>query len=54
MLDKISSYENPFFLVVESSQIDWAGHANDFNWIKAEFREFDEAIQSAINFSNTK
>jgi len=52
MLDKISSYENPFFLVVESSQIDWAGHANDFNWIKAEFQEFDEAIQSAINFSN--
>ena len=52
MLNKISSYDNPFFLVVESSQIDWAGHANDFNWIKAEFQEFDEAIEYAINFSN--
>ena len=40
-----------FFLMVEGSQIDWGGHANNSNYIITEFIEFDEAINAALNFA---
>lgn len=40
-----------FFLLVEGSQIDWAGHANDRVWLEAEMRDFDWAIQRALHFA---
>ncbi len=52
VLSKLSSNQEPFFLVVEGSQIDWGGHKNDINYVISEFKDFDEAIKSAINFSS--
>ncbi|MBN8684541.1 MAG: alkaline phosphatase [Chitinophagales bacterium] len=48
-LDKRS--EKGFFLMVEGSQIDWAGHANDRNWLRAEMLDFDKTVQAALDFA---
>ena len=40
-----------FFLMVEGSQIDWAGHANDSAYLLAEMRDFDRAVGEALKFA---
>ena len=50
-LDKLDNRKEPFFLMVEGSQIDWGGHANDIEYITSEFIEFNEAIEVALNFA---
>ncbi|MCG8326384.1 MAG: alkaline phosphatase [Chitinophagales bacterium] len=40
-----------FFLVVEGSQIDWGGHANDKELIIDEVIDFDNAVREAIRFA---
>ena len=37
--------------MVEGSQIDWAGHANEKDWLKAEMRDFDKTVQTALEFA---
>jgi alkaline phosphatase len=43
--------EKGFFLMVEGSQIDWACHANDANWLRAEMLDFDRTIRQALEFA---
>jgi alkaline phosphatase len=45
--------QNPkgFFLMVEGSQIDWGGHANDTEYIVTETIDFDEAVGIALEFA---
>jgi len=50
-IDILSRNENSFFLVVEGSQIDWAGHDNNLNGIVREMRAFDEAVNIGLNFA---
>ena len=40
-----------FFLMVEGSQIDWAGHANRGKWVIEETLDFNEAIKKALHFA---
>ena len=40
-----------FFLMSEGSQIDWAGHDNNVEYMLAEFTDFDETVNVAINFA---
>ncbi len=40
-----------FFLMVEGSQIDWAGHDNDSDGILTEMIDFDEAIGVGMDFA---
>ena len=40
-----------FFFMVEGSQIDWGGHANNSDFIVREMIEFDKAIGVAITFA---
>lgn len=40
-----------FFLMVEGSQIDWGGHANDINYLGTEMVDFDRAIGAALDFA---
>lgn len=40
-----------FFLMVEGSQIDWGGHANDSDYIVSEMLDFDQAIGIALDFA---
>lgn len=50
MLKKLNQNNDPFFLMIEGSQIDWGGHANDLGYIISEFRDFDEAIGQMVEF----
>jgi alkaline phosphatase len=40
-----------FFLMVEGSQIDWGGHANNINYITNEAISFDRAVGKALEFA---
>jgi alkaline phosphatase len=40
-----------FFLMVEGSQIDWGGHANDAEYLISELIDFDDAIGKALDFA---
>jgi len=51
-LEKLDQREKPFFLMVEGSQIDWGGHANEIDYITSEFKDFDGAISVAVNYVN--
>lgn len=50
-LDLFSNQEEGFFLMVEGSQIDWCGHANDIACAMNEMKDFEMAIASAIDFA---
>ena len=52
-LKKMESMGAPFFMLVEGSQIDWGGHANDTEYIVSEFKEFNLAISKALDFAKT-
>jgi len=41
----------PFFMMVEGSQIDWGGHANNGEYLASEARDFDAAIGEALAFA---
>jgi len=43
--------KNGFFLMVEGSQIDWGGHANDGEYTVAELLDFDKVIGKALDFA---
>ncbi len=40
-----------FFLMVEGSQIDWGGHANDSDYIITEMIDFDKAIGHVLDYA---
>jgi alkaline phosphatase len=42
-----------FFLMVEGSQIDWGGHANDRNWVAAEMKDFNKVVGEALKFAQS-
>ena len=50
-LDYLSKGENGFFLMVEGSQIDWGGHANEAEYIIKEVIDFDKIIGEALDFA---
>ncbi|HSL89252.1 MAG TPA: alkaline phosphatase [Ignavibacteriaceae bacterium] len=47
----LNSNENGFVLMVEGSQIDWAGHENNQDYLLSEMRDFNTAITEAFNFA---
>jgi len=50
-LEYLSQDEDGFFLMVEGSQIDWGGHANDAEYIIEEVKDFDKALGVALDFA---
>ncbi|EXG83306.1 alkaline phosphatase [Saccharibacillus sacchari] len=50
-LDRLSDNDKGFFLMVEGSQIDWAGHDNDIVGAMSEMEDFAGAFQAAIDFA---
>ncbi|MBY6037468.1 alkaline phosphatase [Fictibacillus nanhaiensis] len=50
-LDRLNQNKNGFFLMVEGSQIDWAGHDNDVVSAMSDMEDFEQAFQSAIDFA---
>ena len=50
-LELLSQDEDGFLLVVEASQVDWGGHANDPAHMLGDFLAFDEAVRVACDFA---
>lgn len=50
-LNKLSQNKNGFFLMVEGSEIDWAGHDNDIVAAMSEMEDFEKAFKAAIEFA---
>ncbi|MHC4520235.1 MAG: alkaline phosphatase [Planctomycetota bacterium] len=46
-----SGQRNGFFLMVEGSQIDWAGHSNDADNCVRQTLLFDQAVKAAVDFA---
>ncbi|GAB6274598.1 MAG: hypothetical protein STSR0004_14610 [Peptococcaceae bacterium] len=42
-----------FFVMIEGSQIDWAGHANDVPYLLGEMQAFDQAVKVALDFQKS-
>ena len=47
----LSESTEGFFLMVEGSQIDWAGHAHNTEYLVSEMIDFDQAIGKALDFA---
>ena len=50
ILQKLNYRDEPFFLLVEGSQVDWGGHDNKLEYVTSEYIEFDRAIGVALKF----
>jgi len=50
-LNILSDNKKGFFLMVEASQIDWGGHANNSSYVEKEMIDFDKAIGKALDFA---
>ncbi len=50
-IDILSQDNDGFFLVVEGSQVDWAGHNNDPIYMVTDFIAFDDAVKVACDFA---
>ena len=51
-IELLSQNPNGFFLMVEGSQVDWAGHANDAFYMVTDFLAFDDAVAEAKAFAD--
>ena len=47
----LSKNNTNFFIMVEGSQIDWGGHANDGEYLVSELLDFDDAVGKALDFA---
>lgn len=43
-----------FFVMAEGSQVDWAGHSNDFDYLIREMEDFDEAVDLALEIAKER
>ncbi|MFD2630157.1 alkaline phosphatase [Oceanobacillus kapialis] len=50
-LEVLKQDKDGFFLMVEGSQIDWAGHDNDAGWAMKEVEAFEQAVKAALEFA---
>ena len=50
-INRLSKDKDGFFLMIEGSQIDWAGHDNDVVAAMSEMEDFEQAFKSAIEFA---
>ncbi|WP_190284820.1 alkaline phosphatase [Bacillus sp. S3] len=53
-LQRLKQNPNGFFLLVEGSQIDWAGHDNDIVGAMSEVKDFEAAFKAAIQFASDR
>lgn len=50
-LNIVKQNQKGFFVMIEGSQIDWGGHANDTQYIVNEMVDFDNAIGKVLDFA---
>ncbi len=50
-IDILKNNKKGFFLMVEGSQIDWACHNNELDYLIGEVTDFDDAVGKALEFA---
>lgn len=50
-INLLNQDDDGFFLMVEGSQIDWGGHAQDYPYVISELLDFDETIGAVLDFA---
>lgn len=50
-IERLNKNKKGFFLMVEGSEIDWAGHDNDIVAAMSEMEDFERAYKAAIEFA---
>lgn len=50
-LENLRKNEKGFVLMIEGSQIDWAGHDNQQDYLLSEMEDFNTSISAALNFA---
>jgi alkaline phosphatase len=50
-IKRLNKDKDGFFLMVEGSQVDWAGHDNDIVGAMSEMEDFEKAYKAAIEFA---
>ena len=50
-IEKLKNFDKPFFILVEGSQIDWAEHDNDQEYLLSEMLEFDKAVDVSYKYA---
>ncbi len=50
-LKKLSKSKGGFFLMIEGSQVDWGGHANDADYLISELIDFDTVIGQVLDYA---
>lgn len=50
-IETLDRNKQGFFLMVEGSQIDWAGHAHDAAWAMHDTAAFEQAVKAAVDFA---
>jgi len=50
-IELLSADADGFFLLVEGSQVDWAGHTNDPVHMVTDFLAFDRAVREAVEYA---
>lgn len=50
-LEYFDQAEDPFFMMIEGSQIDWAGHYNDNDYMVSEVLDFQKTIEVAKKYA---
>lgn len=50
-INRLNKDKDGFFLMIEGSQIDWAGHDNDIVGAMSEMEDFEKAYKAAIEFA---
>jgi alkaline phosphatase len=50
-IERLNQDEDGFFLMIEGSQVDWAGHDNDIVGAMSEMEDFEKAYKAAIEFA---
>ena len=50
-VELLDVFEKGFFLMIEGSQIDWGGHANDSKYVVDETVDFDRVVGKILDFA---
>lgn len=50
-IEALDKKDNGFFIMIEGSQIDWGGHANDANYIISEMIDFDNTLGAVLDWA---
>ncbi len=50
-IEALGKSDSGFFIMVEASQIDWGGHANNARYVITETLDFDKAIGGVLDFA---